>query len=97
MQGSWAKTAASGFRMTAGTTPGRYGLPLGNRDRPTLYPPAACGCLSQGLGLLCGGEGDLICARHPGALPPHSATRVAHPGGGWIEPQPLPCSTMGRP
>ena len=34
MQGLWAKTAASGFRMTAGTPSGRYGLPLGNRDRP---------------------------------------------------------------
>ena len=28
MQGLWTKTAASGFRMTAGTPPGRYGLPL---------------------------------------------------------------------
>ena len=34
MQGLWVKTAASGFRMTAGTPSGRYGLPLGNRDRP---------------------------------------------------------------
>ena len=32
MQGLWTKTAASGFRMTAGTPSGRYGLPLGNRD-----------------------------------------------------------------
>ena len=50
MQGLWAKTAASGFRMTAGTPSGRYGLPLGNRDGLALYPPAACGCLSQGRG-----------------------------------------------
>ena len=50
MQGLWAKTAASGFRMTAGTPSGRYGLPLWNRDRLALYPPAACGCLSQGRG-----------------------------------------------
>ena len=42
MQGLWAKTAASGFRMTAGTPSGRYGLPFGNRDslRPTHPPPA---------------------------------------------------------
>ncbi len=32
MQGLWAKTAASGFRMTAGTPSGRYGLRLRNRD-----------------------------------------------------------------
>ena len=50
MQGLWAKTAASGFRMTERTLPGRYGLPLGNRDRLALYPPAACGCLSQDRG-----------------------------------------------
>ena len=42
MQSLWTETAASGFRMTGRTTPGRYGLPFGNRDslRPTHPPPA---------------------------------------------------------
>ena len=39
MQGLWVKTAASGFRMTAGTFSGRYGLPLENRDRPVSLSP----------------------------------------------------------
>ena len=50
MQGLWAKTAASGFRMTGRTPSGRYGLPFGNRDGLALYPPAACGYLSPGRG-----------------------------------------------
>ena len=29
--------------------------------------------------------------------PPHSAARVAHPGGGRIEPRPYPCSSMAWP
>ena len=39
MQGLWTKTAASGFRMTAGTPSGRYGLPLWNRDRSAPLTP----------------------------------------------------------
>ena len=39
MQGLWTETAASGFRMTGRTTPGRYGLPFGNRDRPAALTP----------------------------------------------------------
>ena len=30
------KTVASGFRMTAGTPSGRYGLPLGNREKAAV-------------------------------------------------------------
>ena len=42
MQGLWAKTAASGFRMTERTLPGRYGLPFGNRDSlRSIHPPPA--------------------------------------------------------
>ena len=48
MQGLWAKTAASGFRMTAGTPSGRYGLPLWNRDRLWFYLAAAWLCHSRG-------------------------------------------------
>ena len=68
MQGLWEKTAAYGFRMTAGTPSGRYGLPLWNRDRLALYPPAACGYLSQGRGGQvppCDEEGDLVGATTP--------------------------------
>ena len=36
MQGLWEKTAAYGFRMTAGTPSGRYGLPLGNREKAAV-------------------------------------------------------------
>ena len=43
MQGLWAKTAASGFRMTAGTPSGRYGLPLWNREKPVVL---SCGRLA---------------------------------------------------
>ena len=36
-------TAVGGFRISAGTPPGRYGLSLWRRDGFLLYPPAACG------------------------------------------------------
>ena len=88
MQGLWAKTAASGFRMTAGTPSGRYGLPFGNRDslRPT-HPPPAGASLRAGV----------IRCDAPGTPPPHSAARVAHPGGHRIELRAHPCSTMAWP
>ena len=88
MQGLWVKTAASGFRMTAGTPSGRYGLPFGNRDslRPNRPPPASAS-LRAGVA----GCGD------PGGPPPHFAPRVEEPGGRKIEPQPFPCSSMGWP
>ena len=99
MQGLWTKTAASGFRMTAGTPSGRYGLPFGNRDslRPT-HPPPAGASLRAGVVrcIPCGGAGDLVGRDDPGA-PPHSAARAAPPGGPRIEPRAHPCSTTGRP
>ncbi len=62
MQGLWAKTAASGFRMTGRTPSGRYGLPFGNRDSlcPT-HPPPAGASLRAGVvrWSFCGAQGDL--------------------------------------
>ena len=50
MQGLWAKTAASGFRMTERTLPGRYGLPFGNRDSlRSIHPPPAGASLRAGV------------------------------------------------
>ena len=50
MQGLWVKTAASGFRMTAGTPSGRYGLPFGNRDSlRSNHPPPAGASLRAGV------------------------------------------------
>ena len=86
MQGLWEKTAAYGFRMTAGTPSGRYGLPFGNRDSlRSIHPPPAGASLRAGVvGCIpCGGAGDLVGRDAPGA-PPHSAARVAQPGGSWI-------------
>ena len=68
MQGLWAKTAASGFRMTAGTPSGRYGLPFGNRDslRSNHPPPAGASLRAGVMGCFpCGGEGDLRGVRRP--------------------------------
>ena len=62
MQGLWAKTAASGFRMTAGTPSGRYGLPFGNRDSlRSNHPPPAGASLRAGVvrWSFCGAQGDL--------------------------------------
>ena len=62
MQGLWAKTAASGFRMTGRTPSGRYGLPLGNRDRlRSNHPPPAGASLRAGVvrWSFCGAQGDL--------------------------------------
>ena len=93
MKGLWMKTAASGFRMTAGTPSGRYGLPLGNRDglralttRRLRVPLSGAGW--SGASLAAEREICVECD-DPGALP-HSAARVAHPGGRKIEPQPVP-------
>ena len=99
MQGLWVKTAASGFRMTAGTPSGRYGLPFGNRDSlRSNHPPPAGASLRAGVVrcIPCGGEGECGAekqAQRPGAPPPHSAARVVQPGGGWIELPSFPCST----
>ena len=64
------KTAASGFRMTLGTPPGRYGLPLWNRDRSggPNYPPPAGASLRAGVfrRIPCGGAGDLHERDAPG-------------------------------
>ncbi len=60
MQGLWEKTAANGFRMTAGTPSGRYGLPFGNRDslRPTHPPPAGASLRAGVVGWsFCGAQG----------------------------------------
>ena len=62
MQGLWEKTAAYGFRMTAGTPSGRYGLPLGNRDslRSNHPPPAAASLRARVVRWsFCGAQGDL--------------------------------------
>ena len=59
---------ASGFRMTAGTPSGRYGLPSGNRDRlrPTHPPPAGASLRAGVVSCLpCGGAGDLCRAQRP--------------------------------
>ena len=66
--GFWGSTAASGFRMTAGTPSGRYGLPSGNRDRlrPTHPPPAGASLRAVVVSCLpCGGAGDLCRAQRP--------------------------------
>ena len=100
MQGLWAKTAAYGFRMTPGTPSGRYGLPLWNRDRSAPLTPRRLRVPLSGPGW----SGASLAAEReicvecddPGALP-HSAARVARPGGGRIELQALPCSLMAWP
>ena len=102
MQGLWAKTAASGFRMTAGTPSGRYGLPFGNRDslRPT-HPPPAGASLKAGV-VKCfpaAYRGTETSCFFRGAcdLLSHSAARVAQPGGRRIELRAHLCSTTAWP
>ena len=93
MQGLWAKTAACGFRMTLGIPSGRYGLPFENRDslRSIRPPPAGASLRARVVRCIpCGGAGDLVGSDDPGTPPPHSAARVAPPGGPQIEPQLFP-------
>ena len=103
MQGLWAKTAASGFRMTAGTPSGRYGLRLRNRDGLLALSTRRLRVPLSGPEWWGGPSAAHKGLRHRVSfvgredLPPYSAARVAHAGGPRIEPQPFPCSTMAWP
>ena len=99
MQGLWAKTAASGFRMTGRTSPGRYGLPFGNRDslRSNHPPPAGASLRAVVVGRFpCGGEGDL----HERDAPARHAALCRESGTARRQldrTTSFPCSTMGWP
>ena len=98
------KRRLAALRTVVRTSPGRYGHPMVEQG---WFLVLSCGRLA--LPLSGPGWSGNPSAAHRGtrerrasfvgrdALPPHSAARVAPPGGGWIELPSFPCSTMAWP
>ena len=94
------KTAACVFTHCLGTPPGRYGHHT-QEQRP-VFVLSICRLLLPLSGPVWWGA-SLALKREPctgrddSGAPPHSAARVAHPGGPKIEPLSFLYSTMGWP
>ena len=102
--GWWWSTAACGFTLCLGTSPGRYGHAIGEQGKAggSILRPPGCATLAAECGAAPGASRPTKSPAPPqGRHLTTPAMREAPAGGGWIERKPVPVSqgqavTAGR-